>query len=127
LLSLLGIGSMTHLVTIVFRNVAVCVPYLTSAYTRRYSCGHVDAVWLPPEVAVEQIRSGDCRDPSAPYASTTLTRPAGRAPTSRNACIRRRRVLNFMAGVIARGLDLAIHRKKSISCEPDGYEGQSPV
>ena len=91
----------------------------------------MDAVWLPPEVAVEQIRSGNAKGLAVTLRPPTrrLRLPDQQGERRRHAtpALRRRRVLNFMAGVIARGLDLAIHRKKSISCEPDGYEGQARV
>ena len=57
---------MTHLVTIVFETSAGVhfdlVPYRgVPPALSDIIAGHVDAVWLPPEVAVEQIRSGNAK------------------------------------------------------------------
>jgi tripartite-type tricarboxylate transporter receptor subunit TctC len=58
-----GIGSMTHLHTIVFEtSVGVhfdLVPYRgVPPALSDILAGHVDVIWLPPEVVVEQIRAG---------------------------------------------------------------------
>jgi tripartite-type tricarboxylate transporter receptor subunit TctC len=75
-----GIGSLTHLMTIVFEtsvDVRVdIIPYRGAppALTDILA-GHVDVTWAPPELAVEQIRSGAAKGPAITSSERLATIP----------------------------------------------------